>query len=121
MVGMGNGVSEPDTIRCSGCGTLIPEDRVREPCPKCGSLQRKFSAHLSDGVVFSDTVKANVFRVFFQQHPGYRWAVRVIGVASLVAGYFVAHVPGLVVGVAALFVSDVLGSKGWGPDRKRIG
>jgi len=53
-LGAGAKASVSDTIHCSECGALIPEDRVKEPCPECGSLQRTLSAHLTDHVVLSD-------------------------------------------------------------------
>ena len=49
------------SVRCGHCDAELPDENPSEPrtpCPECGSMSRRFSAEVCDGVGVSDQTKA---------------------------------------------------------------
>jgi hypothetical protein len=43
--------------QCQGCGTPVPDDSPRTPCPQCGCTLRLHTIELQDGVVLYSSLK----------------------------------------------------------------
>lgn len=60
-------MTEERIIKCQSCGTQIPDDKVRTPCPNCGDTKRNYVVSLSDKLGLKVEVSENRQRIIFDK------------------------------------------------------
>jgi len=78
-------------VRCGECGAELDEKtdipvEDRRPCPKCGSLARRFELSLSGVVKVTGSLALEISREFLERHPLWVAMYIVLTVAAALVG-----------------------------------
>lgn len=86
-------------IECNACGLELDEDRnaPREPCPRCGSLARKYKASMSGQITLRGSLRWTHIHEEITRHKGWAAVSLAIGAAGGVAAYALAGTPPAIV------------------------
>jgi len=103
-------IESEETVECSDCRRALPPDSDG-PCPDCGSTNRWYSTHLTNGVRVSDSVRWRTRREFYKKNRGAAGGVLAVTILGSVIGTVVTGPPGIVAGLALGGMSYWLGPK----------
>jgi hypothetical protein len=101
---------EVTAVRCGRRGTRLDErpdtpTEERTPCPNCGSTARQFEAHGAATVGLRAALSLEHTREFYERHHGWTIFVFTLDIGSLLVGYWLVGLPGLLIGLAVIVVT----------------
>ncbi len=89
-------------VFCSSCGTRIPDPLRRDPCPKCGSLDRTVLAQPVEILSFVDSITPTTRKAFLNKYPVIKLANWAISVGIVIVLAFLSPPLAIPLGLVAL-------------------
>lgn len=121
MASAGDASGGTDRVYCLGCGAEIGRLRAKVPCPECGGMARRYTAHEMAGERAGTSARVSRYWLQIKQQPPWRLvglSLGVLGVAlCAILGPFVAL--GTAIGGVVLVLATLVGERGRHGVRRR--
>lgn len=97
--------------KCSHCGSPLPIS-YEGPCPECGTTGKTIMIAVRDTIsVRGASHLMRERKEIMRQRPWLRTALLIFDAVSLIGGFWLAQLPGFLIGLALLILGEVLGPK----------